>query len=321
MTMKKIIVFTMLFCGVFSAFSQTDSLFLKNYEEKILENSKLKNDLHTVKKNLSDLSDAYKKDTLALQKQIKDLRDEVSSEKQKVSDLNKNKIKEERDNLQRKVDSLNTVVSIQNQTIADREKQITKEKADAKTIANNAKNDGKAEALVSIVNSYKSRLFDDLIESSTKESVARDMNLVSNYPEVNSVLNDLQIYFNALELLSEKYDAVQTKNAQIQLSHIKRESKLLFTLKNDVDFYQDFTSAFKETIVKIITLDNHKWVDGDAGIQKSKFNDIVTILADYMYNYYDYNNYPYLSDLVLEIIKRKKLNADADISDLLKKLE
>lgn len=311
----------MLFCGVFSAFSQTDSLFLKNYEEKILENSKLKNDLHTVKKNLSDLSDAYKKDTLALQKQIKDLRDEVSSEKQKVSDLNKNKIKEERDNLQRKVDSLNTVVSIQNQTIADREKQITKEKADAKTIANNAKNDGKAEALVSIVNSYKSRLFDDLIESSTKESVARDMNLVSNYPEVNSVLNDLQIYFNALELLSEKYDAVQTKNAQIQLSHIKRESKLLFTLKNDVDFYQDFTSAFKETIVKIITLDNHKWVDGDAGIQKSKFNDIVTILADYMYNYYDYNNYPYLSDLVLEIIKRKKLNADADISDLLKKLE
>lgn len=321
MTMKKIIVFTMLFCGVFSAFSQTDSLFLKNYEEKILENSKLKNDLHTVKKNLSDLSDAYKKDTLALQKQIKDLRDEVSSEKQKVSDLNKNKIKEERDNLQRKVDSLNTVVSIQNQTIADREKQITKEKADAKTIANKAKNDGKAEALVSIVNSYKNQPFDDLIESSTKESVARDMKLVNNYPEVNSVLNDLQTYFNALELLSKKYDTVQTKNAQIQLSHIKRESKMLVTLKDDVDLYQDFNDAFKKTIVKIMTIDNSKWAGDDEGIQKSKYNDIITILANYMYNYYDYNNYPYLSDLVIEIIKRKQPNADADISDLLKKLE
>ena len=199
--MKKIIALTILFCSVISAYSQIDSLFLKYYEEKILENSKLKNDLQTEKQNFSDLSDAYKKDTLALQNQIKNLRNEVSSEKQKVSDLNKNKIKEERDNLQTKVESLNTVISQQNQTIADKDKQIKYEKANAKTTADNAKNDGKAEALASIVNLYKNRTFDDLIKSSTKESVTRDMQLVGNNPEIMPVINDLQIYFKAQELL------------------------------------------------------------------------------------------------------------------------
>jgi hypothetical protein len=32
-------------------------------------------------------------------------------------------------------------------------------------------------------------------------------------------------------------------------------------------------------------------------------------------------DYPYLSEVVLEIIKRKRPNPDADISDLLKKIE
>lgn len=318
--MKKIIVLTILFCGVISAYSQ-DSLFLKNYEQKILENSKLKNDLQTAKQNLSDLSDAYKKDTLALQKQIKDLRNEVSSEKQKVSDLNENKIKKERDNLQMKVENLDKVISKQNQTIADKENQITNEKANAKTTADKAKNDGKAEALASIVNSYRNLPFDDIIKSSSKESVARDMQLVGNNLEVKSVLNDLQIYFNAQELLSEKFVAVQIKNAQTKLSQIKRQSKLIETLKGDVEFYQDFNTALKETINKIHELDKQKSADGDSEIQKLKFNEIVTILTDYIYNYYDYAKYPYLSVIVIEIIKRKHPpNADADITDLLKML-
>lgn len=318
--MKKIIALTILFCGVIPAYSQTDTLLLKYYEQKILENSKLKTDLQTEKQNFSDLSAAYKKDTLSKQNQIKDLRNEVSSLKQKVSDLNKDKIKEDRDNLQTKVDSLNKVISKQNQIIAGKDMQIVNEKTNAKTTADNARNDGKAEALTSIVNSYKNRLFDDLIKSSTKESVARDMQLVGNNPELKPVLNDLQIYFNAQELLSKKFDAVQVKNAQTQLSPIKYQSKLLNVLKDNVEFYQDFNTALKETISKLVDLDKQTSASGDSEIQKMKFKDIVNDLADYMYNYYDYAKYPYLSDIVLEIIKRKRSNADADITDLLIKL-
>lgn len=318
--MKKIIVLIIFLCSIISAYSQTDSLFLKRYEQIILENDKLKNDLKTEKQNFSVLSDIYKKDTLTMQKQIKDLLKEVSAEKQKVSDLHQNKILKERNNLITKVDSLNNLISNQNQIIAVTNNQITIEKANARTTADKAKQDGKSEALVSIVNSYKNLPFDDLIKSSTKESVAREMYIVGNAPEIRPVLNDLQTYFNVLELLSVKYNALQIKNAETQLSQIKHQSKLLDALKEDVEFYKDFNTALKETISKLVNLDKRKSADGVSEIQKLKFNEIVTILTDYMYNYYDYAKYPYLSDLVLEIIKRKQPNADADVADLLTKL-
>ncbi|GAP71383.1 hypothetical protein SAMD00024442_11_47 [Candidatus Symbiothrix dinenymphae] len=318
--MKKVIVLTLFLCSFCSAYSQTDSLLLKNYEQKILENSKLQTDLQTEKQKNLDLSNAYKKDTLALQKQIKELRNEISSEKQKVSDLNKNKIKEEKDKLQTKVDSLNTVISTLNQTLANKEKQIASEKANANITVDKAKNDGKAETLASIVNSYKSRQFEDLIKSSTKLSVIRDIQLVGNNAEVKPILNNLSVYFNAEELLAKKFDVAAIKNAQTQLNQIKQKSALLDKLKENIEYYQDFNNALKETIGKLVNLDKRKVADGDTEIQKLKFNEIVTELTKYMYDYYDYGNYPYLSDIVLEIIKRKQPNADANISDLLKKL-
>lgn len=319
--MKKLIVSTILFWGIVSAYSQSDSLLLKNYEQKIIEISKLKNDLLMEKQNFAALSDAYKIDTLTLQKQINDLLREVTSEKEKVTDLNKNKIKLERDKLLKTVDSLNALIVKQNQIIADKDIQITNEKTNTKITADKAKNDGKAEVLASIVNLYKNRPFDDLLKSSTQESVTRDMQLVGNNPEVTPVLNDLQIYFNALKLISEKFDAIQIENAHKQLSQIKRQSKLFDALKEDVEFYKDFNDALKETISTLIDLDKHYSADGDSESQKLKFNKIVTILTDYIYNYYGYNKYPYLSEIVVEIIKRKQPNADADITDLLKKIE
>ncbi|MCL2650069.1 MAG: hypothetical protein FWD60_03455 [Candidatus Azobacteroides sp.] len=316
--MKKIIILTLFLYVVCSAYSQTDSLFLKNYEQKILENSNLNNDLQKEKQKNVELSNAYKKDTLALQKQVKDLKNEVFSEKQKVADLNKGKVKEERDNLQYQVDSLNTIILKLNQTIADKDNQIltTRQQGDQK--ASEEKEKGKTEALTTLANTYRNRQFDDLLKLSTKESVLRDMQLVGNNDEIKPILNDLQIYFNTQELLSKKFDAMQIENAQTQLNQIKRQSKLLDTLKDNVEYYKDYNGTLKETISKLISLDGRKSADGDTEIQKLKFNEIITILTDYMYDYYDYGNYPHLSNIVLEIIKRKQSNADADISDLLK---
>jgi len=318
--MKKIIILILFLSKVCSAYSQTDSLLLKNFEQKILENSNLKNDLQTEKQKNIELSNAYKKDTLALQKQIKDLQNEVSSEKQKVSDLNKGKVKEERDNLQYQVDSLNTIISKLNQTIADKDKQISTIRQQGDQKAREEKDKGKMEVLTILANTYRDRQFDDLLKLSTKESILRDMQLVGNNDEIKLILNDLQIYFNAQELLSKEYDKLQIENAKTQLNQIKRQSKLLDTLKDNVEYYKDYNGALKETIGKLISLDGRKSADSDTEIQKMKFNEIITMLADYMYNYYDYGNYPYLSDILLEIIKRKQPNADADVSDLLIKL-
>ncbi|MBK8369785.1 MAG: hypothetical protein IPL20_00105 [Saprospiraceae bacterium] len=139
-------------------------------------------------------------------------------------------------------------------------------------------------------------------------------------PEIKQVLNDLLIYFSAKDLLLGKFDATRIKNSLAQLKQIKHQSQLLEKLKEDIEYYKDFNVAFKETMNIILSLDKQKSSGGDSEIQKIKFNEIVGILINYMYNYYDYDRYPYLSAIMLEIIKIKKLNADADISHLLKKL-
>lgn len=221
------------------------------------------------------------------------------------------------DQLKLKNDSialLKNQITYKNQEIDDQLQKCEKE-------AQEEKEKGRNEALADVVNSYKNKPFDNLINSSTRLSVQRDLQLVGHSSEIASVLTDLEKFFNAEELLTKNVDADKIKDALKHLDQIKRNAELLDILKENIEFYEDFNNALKDAIRKIINLDSLTSAVGVYEIQKLKFSKIVTILTDYMYNYYDYNNYPYLSDILLEIIKRKRLNADADITDLLQKLE
>ena len=60
----------------------------------------------------------------------------------------------------------------------------------------------------------------------------------------------------------------------------------------------------------------------DDEIIKSKLNKILSELSTFIFGYnFNFVDYPYLTDIVLEIIKRKQPNPDADINDLLEKIE
>lgn len=307
--MKKLIVFTTLlfhFCYGYAQITQ------EMYDKKVEEIGFLKKQITENDSNISTIRGEY-------QNLLKFYMDTIRSLKTDLSDLVKYKKQKKAYDalLLTKSDS---IVSLKSQIIKNDVLILeTKKQGEKKAKEENAK--GKSEALATIVNSYKNKMFDDLIKTSTKESVEREILLVGNYEEVKDVLNDLQIYFNAEELLAMKFNAAQIYNAQTQLSKIKRQSKLLDTLKDNVEYYQDYSSFLNETINKLILLDKTKSADGDNEIQKLKFNEIVTILSNFMYNYYDYSKYPYLSDIVIEILKRKRPNADADLTDLVKKLE
>jgi predicted transcriptional regulator len=140
---------------------------------------------------------------------------------------------------------------------------------------------------------------------------------------VKTVLSDLVKYFNAKELLEQKFDAVKIKDAQAKLSQIQQQSELLDKRKEYMENYQTFNDGLKESIEKIIKLDKSESVLGmDEEIQKQKFNKILAEISSYIFNYdFNFMDYPYLSDIVLEIIKRKQPNADADITNILKKLQ
>jgi chromosome segregation ATPase len=300
---KKIILIALILCGVSSTYSQDCC-------DKVEKQALVIDSLQKVIKAEIDNSNNF-------QQTSKDLNDTIKTLKTELLELKK--IKEDTKaidtQLQQKSDS---IVSLKS-TISEKNRQIDNIRQDGDKNARAEFEKGKAEVLTALVSAYK-KPFDDLLRFSTKESVRRDLHLVDNNSEVAPILLDLGKYFTSQELLENKFDAAQIKNAQNQLNQIKRQSALLDKLKESLEYYQDYSNALKETIGKLVDLDKRKNTGGDTEIQKLKFNDIVTELSDYMYNYYDYDNYPHLSNIVLEIIKRKKPNADADITDLLNKL-
>jgi light-regulated signal transduction histidine kinase (bacteriophytochrome) len=189
------------------------------------------------------------------------------------------------------------------------------------TLSVSQPNSAALQALDNIVNSYKNKQFDDLITASTKESVRRDIQLVSDNPDVRQILDDLDMYLKIKELLSHKYNDERIKEAQTRLKTVNRESTLLDKLIENIDNYSNFNQGLKETIEKINNLDMQESVaEMSDDIQKQKFNKILSNISSYVFNY-DFNitDYPYLSDILLEIFKRKQPDVDADISDLLDK--
>ncbi len=306
--MKKIIVLALLICGICDAYSQ--DCYDKVAKQAVVIDS-LQKDIIMAKAYNHNITTTY-------QSILKNLRDTINVLKQDLTNLEKFKSQKKTIDAQLKTKS-DSIILLKTQLVTNNKLiETTKQQGDQK--AQQEKEQGKLEALANVINSYKNIQFDDLIKSSTKESVQRDMQLVVNYTEVKPILTDLVIYFIAQELLSKKFDSVQIKKTYTLLSQMKRQSKLTDILKDNLTSYQNFNTALKETIGKIVSLDSRKSADGDSQIQKLKFNEIVTILTDYMYNYYDYTKYPHLADIFLEIIKRKKLNADDKVVDLLQKL-
>ena len=217
------------------------------------------------------------------------------------------------DSLQRQVERLSAHVAALKQVMQDRDGQGGHQ-------ANTTN-----ELLTKVVNNYKDKKFDDLIFSSTKQSVQRDMLFFDDNAEEKVILTDLEKYFNAKDAIEKKYDAKLISDAQTQLNQIKQTSTQLNKLKEDVEYYKSFTDELKKTVEKLQLIDGDgpegKKAGNDTSIQELKLKDILFVLANYMFNYYDFVNYPYLTDIVLEIIKRKQPDADADINDLLIKLQ
>ncbi len=176
------------------------------------------------------------------------------------------------------------------------------------------------EVLITLIHTYQNKSFDDLIRTSTKQSVRRDKQLIGQNEEITPILTDLETYFDAHELLTQKYNPTDIKNAQDQLRPLSQSSQLLDQLRENIRYYKDFSDKLKKTVEKLVRLDEEKAAARIEEIQEMKLNEILYELSNYMYNYYDYTNYPYLSEIISQIIKRKYPNADANIKDLLEKL-
>jgi len=306
--MKRIIVLSLILCSFYHVSSQDccDRLIKQGVE------------IDSLKKVIKTLEENCLKERNDRMTIIKANLDTIQTLKSEISKFDK--FKAEKFDIDNQLKLKNDTITTLKNLVLEKSNQISLEKQNCERRTQEEKEKGRNDALSDFINSYKEKSFDDLINTSTKQSVQRDMHLIGNNSEVKQVLADLDKYFRAEELLTMKFDPAQIKNAQIQLDQIKRQSASPLKLKDDIAIYKDYYNDLKVALEKLIELDEKYTAGDDVKIKEMKFCKISLVLSKYFYNYYDYGNYPYLSDIVIQIMKRKYNNADADITDLLIRL-
>ena len=321
--MKKVIVVILVIFSVSYAYSQE---LIKEIQKLTLANDSLqKQVIKPLNDSILKLNSAHSIEIAKLNEQVRVLKNEKSNLNKKIKtlessivELDKNKLKGERDSLQAKIDILTINEIDLNKQIVEMDKQRIKaiELVENKSIQEKEK--GKQEALNQIIQTYNKPL-DELIKNSTLKTVARDMSIVGDKTEGQQKFFSLQKYYNSELVLSEKYSKQKVENAITQLENIE-QTEIVLKLTDKLSKYKSCNDALKTTIDKILEIDE-KFVANDEYTQKTKFNDVLAEIAWYFRNYrFNFIDYPYLSEIVLEIIKLKQKDANTDIYNLKEKL-
>lgn len=324
--MKKIIVLILIMFDVSNAFSQDFQDYIKEIQKLTLANDSLnKQVIKPLNDSILKLNSAHSIEIAKLNEQLKANEIEMSKLNKKVktfestvADLNKNKIKDERDNLQAKCDSLLIKLKELENLISAKDTQIAQEKELGLQKSIQEKEKGKSEILNLIIQTYN-KPFNELIKNSTLKTVGRDMTIVGDKTVIQQTLLRLQLYFNSEQVLNKKYSEQGVENALTQLKSLE-QTELVLKLTDKISKYKLCNDALKTTIDKILVIDK-KFVANDENTQKTKLIDVLAEIAWYFRNYHiNFIDYPYLSEVVLEIIKHKQKDANTDIAILKVKL-
>lgn len=321
--MKKAIAVILIIFGVSNAYTQD---LIKEIQKLTLENDSLQKQVikplndSIIKLNSSHSIEITKlnEQLIALENEKSELNKKIKTLESTIAELNKNKIKVERDNLQAKCDSLVIKVKELENLISVKDKQIAQEKELGRQNSIQEKEKGKSETLNQIIQTYNKPL-DELILKTTINSVERDMSIVGDKTVVQQKILSLQKFFNSKKVLNEKYSEQTVENASTQLKSLE-QTELVLILIDKLSKYKLCNDGLKTTIDKILEIDK-KFIANDEYTEKTKLNDILAEIAWYFRNYrFNFIDYPYLSEIVLEIIKLKQKDANTDISILKEKL-
>lgn len=308
--MKKIFISTLFIFSFCKVYAQTD--LIKVISSQAVQIDSLKKLVKSENENFSKLSKEYNRNLKNQIDSLKILKLELSKLEAFKAEKNKSEIL-----FKQKNDSLKLLTK----EIVEINKRLfdEKQKNQQNLLAENLK--GKNEIKSEIINSYKNKKFDELILLSSKYSIQRDLFLTENNIEIKNLLNDLNIYLQAKEILEKRCAPEQINSIKLQLNLIKQQSPLLDKLKENVDNYPIFNNGLKECFIKIDEIDKKNTVGSYKDLINLKYNKILSEISTYIFEYdFNFNDYPYLSDVIIQLIKLKKSNPDADISNLIKKL-
>jgi hypothetical protein len=293
-----------------------DNLNKINAENEI-KIAKLKDQIKTIENESKNLAEA-----------TKDLKAQTIRQEDQINNLKKDKSKVERDRLIAQLDSMTKVISTfkikidSTQKLVLNEKQKSNKELDALRESHSKllmieKEKSKNEIITLIIESYN-QSFDELIKSSSSQSIKRDLRIIGTNTAIQRKLDQLLIFFESETILNAKYNAENVANSKVKLSKIE-QSELVISLFGKIDKYGQRNEGLVKTLDKI-TLDGiFEASDEDEHIKK--LNITLSNLASFYRNYkFNFLDYPYLTDIILEVQKLKQKDSNADIKALKDKL-
>lgn len=314
----------MIMCGLTTGYSQPDCF--KELQKLTLLNDSLKKQvIGPLNDSLLKVKVEYRSEIESFNGQLSALDKEKSAFEKKIEMLEStvsvlsiaNGIKVT-DSLKIKVDLLAKDLAVSKEIIHQKDIQITKEKvlADNRYIEGEKK--GRKESYDRIKEAYN-KPFDELIESSTIESVRRDIFLAGNVISFQNKRENLLLYLHSDAVLKEKFNDWKIEKALSDLNKLE-QTTLVKNLSEKLQQYKLYNDELISTIEKIIEIDKRFVANDVEQVQRMKKQDVLFEISEYGKGFYRLVDYPYLSKLVLDLILIKSKNVDADISHLKEKL-
>jgi hypothetical protein len=170
------------------------------------------------------------------------------------------------------------------------------------------------------LNQLYSGPLDSVIKYTTIFSVVKDKKLLSSNNLFPKRLNEIQIYFNASQLLTERYNAIKIEAAKSELRKIE-SSNAVESLIGYLSYYSVINNSLRKTIDSISKIDQTQKVRFDPILQNRKQKEILVKIAEfYRDNEHELGIYVYLDMIVKRLLRLKVENADADVSIYLSQL-
>jgi hypothetical protein len=248
-------------------------------------------------------------------KETKKLADEIDKLKSEISKVEKSELKTENERLLEKVEKLTKEVAETKKTVQDREVKLEEIRAEyeSKMVVK------KEEGIQSIKNQlllFYEKPFDELLEVTSKGSIQRDIALLGIDSKAQEKLKSLQIYHESKLLLTEKYNSAKVQKVLEELNAIEQTE----AVKKSIDLLSNYELRFEglqETLVNIIQLNSKRIGFDNPEFTTIKYGEMINELTTYFYDYeMKLNEYPYLAEVITEIIQKKQIEIDADLSYL-----
>ncbi len=322
--MKKIIVIAIILFCVNPVYSQD---VFKELQKQTLLNDSLQKQVNLLNNTINELKNTNESLTSTNQELIKlseseqnNFKAQIESYKFKIAEINKSKIKIELDTMIIMRDLLLIKNSELESTISENKLQITQNQQLCEETKRKEYEKGKLELINQLAEFYN-KPFNDLITSSSIKIVERDMIIFGNNAVVKQKLLDLKKYFNSEQVLQEKYNEQNVLYALNQIVSLEKSERVKY-LSENLNNYKLSKDGLYKSLIKIIEIDKKQFANDDYTQNVKMKNILIELeLSSFFRNYrFNFTNYPYLTEIILEIIKLKQKDANAEIKYLIDKL-